>query len=266
MILFVTSLIALISYGLGTFRQSQVYLGRAEQHPFFTLTVGLAAATLHFAANLLMLDIRQGFSLDLLDSMSFITNLIVAVLLFLSRRKPVQNLLLVGYPLAMITLLLALFLEPPSHRVQQAQAGILLHASLSIVAYSIFSVAALQALLLFIQNKQLKTHISSRLIKALPPLQTMESMLFETIWAGMLLLTLSILTGALFFEDLFAQHLVHKTAFSLIAWVIFSILLLGRHIYGWRGPTASRWTLGGTIILMLGYLGSKLVLELILQR
>ncbi|MCB1717000.1 MAG: cytochrome c biogenesis protein CcsA, partial [Candidatus Competibacteraceae bacterium] len=72
--------------------------------------------------------------------------------------------------------------------------------------------------------------------------------------------------GFLFFVDIFAQHLVHKTILSIIAWLLFGILLWGHRRYGWRGPIAVRWTLGGFIVLMLAYFGSKLVLELILQR
>ncbi|MDP4917088.1 MAG: cytochrome c biogenesis protein CcsA, partial [Haliea sp.] len=64
----------------------------------------------------------------------------------------------------------------------------------------------------------------------------------------------------------FAQHLVHKTVLTLIAWVVYSTLLWGRYQLGWRSQTAVRFTLGGFIVLMLAFLGSKLVLELVLQR
>ena len=94
----------------------------------------------------------------------------------------------------------------------------------------------------------------------------MESMLFELIWIGMLLLSASILSGAIFIDDIFAQHLVHKTALSIAAWLIFATLLWGHHQLGWRSQTAVRWTLGGFVALMLSYFGSKLVLEIILQR
>jgi ABC-type uncharacterized transport system permease subunit len=94
----------------------------------------------------------------------------------------------------------------------------------------------------------------------------MESMLFEVIWFGLILLTFSILSGIVFLEDIFAQHLVHKTALSIAAWLMFTVLLWGHHQLGWRSKTAVRWTLGGFAILMLGYFGSKLVLELILHR
>jgi ABC-type uncharacterized transport system permease subunit len=90
--------------------------------------------------------------------------------------------------------------------------------------------------------------------------------MFQLIGAGLVLLTLSLITGFLFLEDMFAQHLAHKTILSLLAWLVFAILLLGRYRSGWRGRIAIRWTLGGFISLMLAYFGSKMVLELILNR
>ena len=94
----------------------------------------------------------------------------------------------------------------------------------------------------------------------------METMLFELLWAGVVLLTVAILSGFLFLDDIFAQHLVHKTVLTLIAWVIYSTLLWGRYQMGWRSQTAVRFTLGGFALLMLAFFGSKLVLELVLQR
>jgi ABC-type uncharacterized transport system permease subunit len=94
----------------------------------------------------------------------------------------------------------------------------------------------------------------------------METMLFELLWAGVILLTVAIASGFLFLEDIFAQHLVHKTVLTLVAWVIYSTLLWGRYQLGWRSQTAVRFTLGGFALLMLAFFGSKLVLELILQR
>jgi len=94
----------------------------------------------------------------------------------------------------------------------------------------------------------------------------MESLLFQMLGTGLFFLTISLVSGFIFIEDLFAQHLVHKTVLSIIAWIIFSGLLIGRLRYGWRGKTAVRWTLTGFILLLLAYFGSKLVLELILKK
>ena len=97
-------------------------------------------------------------------------------------------------------------------------------------------------------------------------MQVMESMLFEVIWLGQILLTLAIVTGFFYVDNLFAQHLVHKTVLTLIAWVVFAILLGGRYLRGWRGRTATRFTLSGFAVLLVAFFGSQLVLEFILKR
>jgi ABC-type uncharacterized transport system permease subunit len=94
----------------------------------------------------------------------------------------------------------------------------------------------------------------------------MESLLFQIIGAGFILLSLSLLTGFLYLDDLFAQHLVHKTVLSICAWGLFAALLIGHWRYGWRGKTAVRWTLSAFALLLIGYFGSKLVLEIFLGR
>ena len=94
----------------------------------------------------------------------------------------------------------------------------------------------------------------------------MESLLFQMIAIGFAILSLALLSGVLFLEDIFAQHLVHKTVLSLAAWLVFAVLLWGRFRFGWRGRTAIRWTLGGFAVLLLAYFGSKFVLELVLMR
>lgn len=182
-----------------------------------------------------------------------------------SLRKPLHNLFILLLPLSALSLMLAL-LSPGSGRPMVLSYELASHVLLSILAYSLLTIATLQALLLAWQNHQLKHHHPLGRVRLLPPLQTMEALLFELLWAGQVLLSLSIISGFVFLEDLFAQHLVHKTVFSLAAWMIYALLLWGRHRKGWRGYTAIRWTLSGFALLMLAYFGSKLVLELILGR
>jgi ABC-type uncharacterized transport system permease subunit len=141
-----------------------------------------------------------------------------------------------------------------------------LHIIISIIAYALLAMATVQALLLALQDRRLRQHHPGGFLRGMPPLTTMESLLFQMIAAGFVALGLALLSGLLFLEDMFAQHLVHKTVLSIAAWLVFGILLWGRWRFGWRGRTAIRWTLGGFITLMLAYFGSKLVLELILNR
>ncbi len=197
--------------------------------------------------------------------MMFSINIIVAIS---SLRKPLHNLFILLFPITVLSLITTVVTADHSTNnealLSNVPKGISLHIILSIIAYSLLSMAVLQALLLHWQNSHLKNHQPSGLIKHLPPLQTMESLMFELLWIGVILLTCAILLGVFYIENIFAQHLTHKTALSIMAWIIFSILLWGRVKSGWRGNQAIRWVLGGFCMLMLAYFGSKLALEVIL--
>ena len=142
------------------------------------------------------------------------------------------------------------------------------HLIISMLAYSFFTIASLHALLMALLEKRLHGGRIGSARTALPPLLTMESILFRLIGAGFVLLTLSLASGILFSEELFGRPLSfnHKTVFGVLSWLIFGALLAGRALYGWRGRTAMRWTLAGFLTLVLAYLGSRFVVEILLQR
>ena len=125
--------------------------------------------------------------------------------------------------------------------------------------------AAVQAILVWMQNKRLHNHRPGGFLQHLPPLTVMEKVLFQVLCATLIMLSLSLFTGFVFLDDLFAQRLVHKTALSIVAWLIIAVLLAGHLLWGWRGQKASSLTLGAFVSLLLGYFGSKLVIELILS-
>ncbi|RRV08230.1 inner membrane protein YpjD [Pseudomonas sp. v388] len=227
--------------------------------------LGALAVIAHAVGLFSQLARPAGLGLDFFNSASLIAVSVIVVTLIATARIPVENLLVLLFPLGAITALLAQFV--PSGTVQpiMEEPGILSHILLSLLAYGMFTIAVFQALLLLVQDHQLKHKHPSGLIKNFPPLQTMESLLFGFLWAGWILLSLSLLSGWLFVENLFAQHLVHKTLLACLAWVVFSVLLWGRNRLGWRGHKAIRWTLGGFCLLMLAYFGSKLVREFILH-
>ena len=140
------------------------------------------------------------------------------------------------------------------------------HILLSAAAYSLLSVAAALAVLLAIQDDRLRSHKPIGWLRHLPAMDTMESMMFGAINIGFIGLTMAVFSGLIFVDNLFAQHLAHKTILSLVSWMVFGILVLGRWRLGWRGKVALRWVLGGFVILALAYFGSKIVLELLLDR
>ncbi len=195
--------------------------------------------------------------------LSLVINLACIALLL---HRPLQNLLVALFPLSALSVLVSIFGPETSTADGQLLNGVLVHIASSLLAYSVLTLAAFQAALVAIQDHQLKHRHTRGIIQVLPPLQLMESMLFELISVGVVLLTLSIGSGMIFLDDIFAQHLVHKTVLTIIAWCLFSVLLWGHSQRGWRSQTAVRLTLAGFALLMLAYFGSKLVLELVLQQ
>ena len=229
------------------------------------LGLGFVALLLHFAILYQALDAQTGVNFSLFNAMSFSAWVICLLFLSSSIRKPLETLGIVLLPIAAISLLLALwypglhFLPADTHWQLRS------HVLISLLAYSVLTMAAIQALLLALQDSQLRKHRAGGFVRALPPLQTMEALMFEMILIGFVLLSLSLLSGFLFLDDMFAQRLVHKTFLSLLAWLAFAVLLWGRYRFGWRGRIAIRWTLVGFGVLVLAYFGSKAVIELILQ-
>jgi ABC-type uncharacterized transport system permease subunit len=169
------------------------------------------------------------------------------------------------FPLAALVLL-GYGLYGHSTRPDPLDWRLLLHAWLALLAYATLAVAALLAIMLWLQERALRRHQRHAWLRAFPPLTELETLLFRTIAVGFALLTLTLLTGVLFVENLFAQHLVHKTVLSLLSWLVFGGLLLGRWRRGWRGGIAVRWTLIAMGLLLLAFFGSQFVLELLLHR
>jgi ABC-type uncharacterized transport system permease subunit len=205
-----------------------------------------------------------GINIGFFTALSLVSAFITLFTLVSAIRHPIEILGIIVMPIAAFTMAADLattsvHLLPPG-----SPGGLIFHIVTSIIAYSILGLAALHAIVLSIQNRFLHRHQPGGLIRLLPPLKTMETLLFDAIIIGFACLSLSLLSGMVFLEDMFAQHLAHKTILSILAWLVFAVLLIGRWKVGWRGRTAIRWTLGGFISLMLAYFGSKFVLELIL--
>lgn len=230
------------------------------------IMLGLMVGSLcmHGVSTYLNLLDSEGLHLGLLKVTSlffFVINLLVTVS---GLKKPLHNLFLVLLPLTIIGLLTSQAFDGPIISGGDITPELIGHILLSILAYSLLAIASFQAMFLAYQSKQLKNKHFSGVMGIMPPLQTMETLMFELVWTGFIFLTLSIFTGIFFIEDILAQKLAHKTVFSLISWVIYAILLGGRHWLGWRGAVAIRYVLGGFAALMLAYFGTKVVLEFIL--
>jgi ABC-type uncharacterized transport system permease subunit len=148
------------------------------------------------------------------------------------------------------------------------------HIAVAVLAYSTLTIAAFHAVLMALQESRLHTRKPNSqgwlggALDQLPALLTMEKLLFRLIWIGFVLLSLTVLSGIVFSEQLFGRALKwdHKSVFALLSWVLFAALLAGRRWRGWRGKTALRFTLAGFATLALAYVGSRFVLEVILHR
>lgn len=186
-------------------------------------------------------------------------------LLALMRKMAIENLIIFLIPFCIVSIVLSELVKSPITKIL-ADPGAIIHVVISIIAYSMLTLAAGQAFLLGLQEYLLKHHALSGIFKYLPPLKVMDKLLIEMIVFGFVALTLSILSGYLFIDDIFAQHLLHKTILSIAAWLIFFIFIMGHVSFGWRGRLAAQLTLLGFVFLMLGYFGSKFVLEIVLHR
>lgn len=231
------------------------------------LLIGSAAAALlsHAAAWFTPMLSEHGMNFSLFNGGSLIALAISGIVLISALKKPVENLFIGIFPMTALIISLDLLIPGNPHSLEHFNRGLLAHILLSVLAYSLLTIAAFQGVLLIIQDQQLKRKHMAGILRSLPPLQTMDKLMFEMIWAGMIFLTLAIGSGFIFLDNMFAQHLAHKTLLSILGWCIFAALLFGRYRFGWRGQTASIWTLSGLALLALAYFGSKLVLEFILS-
>ncbi|HYM48305.1 MAG TPA: cytochrome c biogenesis protein CcsA [Burkholderiaceae bacterium] len=246
----------------------------AARVPFWLGAVLILALILHGA--LLLHGMYQGEQLRFgfahaLSATLWITALIVCVeTLFTASR----GMFLLVLPLTALASFLPVLY--PGAIVGRSSASPLfqVHLLLAILAYSLLTIAAIHALLMATMERRLHGEAVvapgrlASVIDRLPPLLAMEGVLFRLITVGFVLLTATLVTGIFFSEELFGRPLRfdHKTVFAIAAWIVFGGLLLGRLVFGWRGRTALRWTITGFAMLMLAYVGSHFVLEVLLQR
>lgn len=220
----------------------------------------------HAAALWSEMDAVGGLDLGIFNAASLVTALMVAMVLAGALRRPLESLLLFVLPVAALMQLINQLPGTGVATLTRFPGGLEVHVITSVLAFSVFGVGVIQSLVLAWQDHRLRHRHPTGVVRALPPLREMEELLFRILGLGFILLTVALGSGVLYLEDLFAQHLAHKTLFSVAAWLVFGTLLFGRWRYGWRGRTAIRWTLGGFAALLVAYFGTKLVLELILGR
>lgn len=211
-----------------------------------------------------------GINYDVFNLVSFTSGFMLLLSFAFSTYRPVYALNLLAIPVAAIGLILGFGFSKSSYPlIERHSLQLDAHIILSLSAYTILFMATMHAILMWFQNRELKNKQkgTKRLwVTLLPAFQAMESLLFDMLMMGFALLTTALLLGFFTIDNFFAQHLAHKTAFSIISWFIYGALLIGHWKFGWRGNKAIHFTLIGFILLAIGFIGSKFVLEMILNR
>nr|WP_199067327.1 cytochrome c biogenesis protein CcsA [Chromobacterium sp. ASV5] len=268
--LLVLSLFLILSYGVFTWHYLSNWQGRAvwPRNPRLEHSLLGFLLLLQAVAVLMPLAASGGLSLGVGHALSVMVWIMLLIYWTCSFFYRVEGLQLFMMPLSMAGLAFAIVF-PGSHIVNDlSNPAFVLHILVSMLAYSLFAIGTLIACLMLFLERALHSRRATLLQRHLPPLLTLEKMMFQVIAVGFLLLTITLLTGVVFSEEVFghAAGLTHKAVFGVISWLLYGGLLIGRGLKGWRGRVAIRWTLAGFLSLMLAYIGSKVVLELILQR
>ena len=224
------------------------------------------AVVLHAAAIAHSIFRPDGLDLSFANALSLVAGLAALVAWASGLLSALPRVGAVVLPIAAIGSVLPAFWVNPHRFAYADEPWAATHIAIALVAYALFVVAALQALVMTGLERQLHRGLAAG--TDIPPLLTLERYLFRLIAAGFVLLTLTLASGFVFSEELFGKPVTftHKNVFSVAGWLVFAVLLFGRWHYGWRGRAAVNWILGGTLLLVLGYLGSKFVLEVLLHR
>lgn len=258
-------ILAILLYVLGCCWQIQKLRIHASISAKRLLAVALPAVVLHGISITFLFYSKEGVDLSFFTIASLIAFTATLTVLVVSFTHPLHTLYLFVFPLSVITLVGSLTFADT--KVWEALAGgMVAHFLISLFAYTVLTMAAFQAILMWKQERHIRNKDPIGLIRILPPLEIMEIVLFRLIGLGFTLLSISIGSGFIVLENMLEQHVVHHTVLASASWVVYGTLLIGHYALGWRGRTAMRWTLTAFLFLMLGYFGSKFVLEFILGR
>ena len=239
----------------------------SRRHPRAALMLLALALALHAIAAGRAIVRPDGLDLSFVNALSLVAGLAVLAAWLTGVLRTLPRVAAVVLPVAAVCALLPPLAASP-HRIAFAgDPWAEAHIGIALVAYALFVVVALQALVVTGLEKRLHRGLPDT-PRGTPPLLTLERYMFRLLTVGFVLLTATLASGMLFSEEIFgkAVPLNHKNVFSVAGWLAFAILLVGRWRRGWRGRTALKWILGGTLLLVLGYLGSKFVREVVLGR
>jgi len=263
----VYTILALIAYTTSFWYLFMYLMSKRSPNHWFIGIILCLGLLLHGGVLLSDMLTPVGINYNVFNILSFTSGLMLLLSVLFSTYRPVLALNLIGIPVAATGLILGFAFSKHNLFISRNSLGLDIHIILSLSAYAVLLMATMHAMLLWFQDRELKKKQKRRVwVSLLPSFQAMESLLFDMLIAGFALLTLALGFGFFTIDDFFAQHLAHKTAFSIVSWFIYGALLIGHYKFGWRGQKAIRFTVIGFFLLAVGFIGSKLVLEMILGR
>jgi len=243
---------------------NQLFASQKILTSYFLIPIAIALAThvLWLYDNVFLL---HGQNLQILNVVSAVTFIISLLSTIVSKRLNTGVLLPVVYGFTVISFIAVSYL--PSHFVTHLETHpqVGAHIIFALLAYSILMIASLLALQLAFLDYRLKNRKLPFTTLKLPPIMTLEKTLFQFIFIGFILLSCTLLTGFIFLEDMFAQGKAHKAILSMVAWVLYGVILWGHYRQGWRGRTMVYVIIIGSSLLTLAYFGSRFVREIILN-
>lgn len=262
------TVLAVVCYAATTifvFRDMDRSTGHISGSLASLLVVGAIAHGLNLASALFS-GPTVDFSLG--NALSLASWVVVVLFLIALARQPLATLALIVVPFALVSVLADRFWSGPPMQLAESDGSGVLHTLISVVAYGLLALAFCHAVVLLLQERHLQQRRPGGFFHSLPPLETMERILFQLIALGFFLLTIALVSGGIFSARLFGRAILfnHHVILSIVAWLAFGTLLAGRVLLGWRGRLASFWTVGSFLVLALAYFGSRFVLEVVLGR
>ena len=240
-----------------------------DEYPIkLEIAILVPALILHAAAVWLPMlsggQVNFGFG----HALNLITWLMLLLYCIGSLLYPLKGLQIFLYPMAVLSIIVAALLPGQNANYAATSIPFFIHVGSSIFAYCLFGIATIMAVLIILLERDLHRRRMSPLMSFLPPLLSLEKLMFQAIWLGFILLTISVVTGTVFSETVFNMPFrwTHKVVFGIASWLIYAVLLFGRIFRSWRGKKAAYFVIAGFFSLMLAYIGSKFVLEILLGR
>lgn len=259
----VLAIVLYLSSGLILARGFYANQAAVQRTGIILATLGIVA---HAAVAWLYMGSDLGWNVNFINVLSLAALMIALVLLLTGIGTRSLEAGVLVFPGAAVCVALQGLIRPAPMFLGHVPVMLELHVLTALLAFSVLAIAAMNAVLLWIQDYLLRHPRPIRQLELLPPLIVLEQLMFRLIMAGWLLLTIALAAGLSFVDDLMAQHLVHKTVLSVISWILFGLLLGARWWLGWRGRRAINWTLLAMLMLILAYFGSKFILEMLLDR